>query len=84
MSNTIWKVTTYKEIAQKVAKKMNRKNMSAQAVGEAIGHNRILIIIPCHRVVATDGSLTWYDGGIEIKKNLLQLEKDTTIIKNRS
>lgn len=80
------KVTTYKEIAQKVAKKMNRKTMSAQAVGGAIGHNPIIIIIPCHRVVGTDGSLTGYAGGIEIKKRLLQLEniKDKAIMKNRS
>ena len=48
--------------------------MSAQAVGGAVGHNRISIIIPCHRVVGTSGSLTGYAGGIDKKVKLLTLE----------
>ena len=49
--------------------------MSAQAVGGAVGHNSISIIIPCHRVVSTNGSLTGYAGGIDKKEYLLRLEK---------
>ena len=49
--------------------------MSAQAVGGAVGHNEISIIVPCHRVVGADGSLTGYAGGIDKKIKLLQLEK---------
>jgi methylated-DNA-[protein]-cysteine S-methyltransferase len=48
--------------------------MSAQAVGGAVGHNPISLIIPCHRVVGTDGSLTGYAGGIEKKLHLLTME----------
>ncbi len=48
--------------------------MSAQAVGGAVGHNPISIIIPCHRVVGTNGSLTGYAGGIDRKTKLLELE----------
>ena len=48
--------------------------MSAQAVGGAVGHNPISIIIPCHRVVGSDGSLTGYAGGLKKKINLLALE----------
>ncbi len=54
---------------------MNRKQMSAQAIGGAVGHNPISIIIPCHRVIGTDGSLTGYAGGIDKKIKLLKLEK---------
>lgn len=49
--------------------------MSAQAVGGAVGHNKISIIIPCHRVVGSNGSLTGYAGGIDKKIALLKLEK---------
>ena len=49
--------------------------MSAQAVGGAVGHNGISIIIPCHRVVSTNGSLTGYAGGIDKKISLLELER---------
>ena len=48
--------------------------MSAQAVGGAVGHNPISIIIPCHRVIGSDGSMTGYAGGIERKIRLLQIE----------
>ena len=67
-------LTTYGDIAKQVAKKMGRKQMSAQAVGGAVGHNPISIIIPCHRVVGTNGSLTGYAGGIDVKIKLLNVE----------
>ena len=66
--------TTYGVLAQKVAKKLNKPAMSAQAVGNAVGHNPISIIIPCHRVVGKNGSLTGYAGGIEKKIKLLEIE----------
>lgn len=68
------KTMTYGEIASIVAKRMNKSHMSAQAVGGAVGHNCISIIIPCHRVLGSDGTLTGYAGGIERKKTLLRLE----------
>ena len=58
-----------------IAKKMNKNKMSAQAVGGAVGHNPISIIIPCHRVVGANGSLTGYAGGIEKKIKLLEHER---------
>ena len=66
---------TYGEIAKQVSKKKGIERMSAQAVGGAVGHNSISLIIPCHRVVGTDGSLTGYAGGIDKKEKLLALEK---------
>ena len=66
---------TYGEIAKQIAAKKGLPHMSAQAVGGAVGHNRISIIVPCHRVVGADGSLTGYAGGIEKKAKLLKLEK---------
>lgn len=66
-------VTTYGAIAKKIAGETG-KNMSAQAIGGAVGHNPISIIIPCHRVVGADGSLTGYAGGIDKKEFLLNLE----------
>lgn len=66
---------TYGEIAGKLAEKRGKKSMSAQAIGGAVGHNRISILVPCHRVVGSDGSLTGYAGGIEKKVKLLTLEK---------
>ena len=65
---------TYGEIARKIAETKNTSRMSAQAVGGAVGHNEISIIIPCHRVVGTNGSLTGYAGGMEKKVALLKLE----------
>lgn len=65
---------TYGEIAGKMAEIKNVSRMSAQAVGGAVGHNEVSIIIPCHRVVGTNGSLTGYAGGIDKKIALLQLE----------
>lgn len=65
---------TYGEIARNIAEKTGIGKMSAQAVGGAVGHNQISIIVPCHRVVGTNGSLTGYAGGIERKIKLLELE----------
>ena len=67
-------VIAYGEIAKKIALKLNRKSMSSQAVGGAVGHNPISIIIPCHRVIGSDGSFTGYAGGINRKESLLKLE----------
>ena len=67
--------TTYGEIAKQLAAKKGLAHMSAQAVGGAVGRNEISIIIPCHRVVGTNGSLTGYAGGIDKKVKLLTLEK---------
>lgn len=67
-------VKTYGEIAKEMAKRLHKQSMSAQAVGGAVGHNPISIIIPCHRVVGSHGSLTGYAGGIDKKIKLLELE----------
>ncbi len=67
-------VTTYGEIAKKIALRMGKPRMSAQAVGGAVGRNPISIIIPCHRVVGANGSLTGYAGGIDKKVKLLSHE----------
>ena len=68
------KTMTYGEIARQLAEKRKLPRMSAQAVGGAVGHNEVSIIIPCHRVVGTNGSLTGYAGGIGKKVKLLELE----------
>lgn len=71
--------TTYGDIAKQLAAQQGKTKMSAQAVGGAVGHNPISIIVPCHRVVGTGGSLTGYAGGIDKKVQLLELESiDTT------
>lgn len=67
--------SSYGEIAKKAAKILNKEKISAQAVGGAIGHNPISIIIPCHRVIGANGNLTGYAGGIDRKIKLLELEK---------
>lgn len=69
---------TYGEIATAMAKKRDLAQMSAQAVGGAVGHNSISLIIPCHRVVGTDGSLTGYAGGLDKKLKLLEMEQVDT------
>lgn len=82
--NEVWEIlyaipygqtTTYGEIAQILAAKRGLPRMSAQAVGGAVGHNEISIIVPCHRVVGASGSLTGYAGGINRKIELLKLER---------
>ena len=66
--------TTYGAIAKQMAARLGKKTMSSQAVGGAVGHNPISIIIPCHRVVGASGSLTGYAGGIDKKIKLLKHE----------
>ncbi len=76
-------VITYKEVATKLAQMRQTSKKAYQAVGSAIGHNPISIIIPCHRVVGSNGSLTGYAGGIDRKQKLLELEKvDIINLKN--
>ncbi len=81
--NEVWKILysipygetmTYGEIAKVLADRRGIKQMSAQAVGGAVGRNEISIIVPCHRVVGADGSLTGYAGGLDKKIALLKLE----------
>ncbi len=80
---TVWEILlsipfgqtmTYGEIAGRIAEKRGLPGMSAQAVGGAVGHNSISLIIPCHRVVGANGSLTGYAGGLDKKLRLLALE----------
>ena len=68
---------TYGEIARKMAVQMGKKAMSAQAVGQAVGHNPISIIVPCHRCVGAGGRMTGYAWGIEKKEWLLAHEART-------
>lgn len=68
-------VLTYKEVTTKLAQMRQTSKKAYQAVGSAIGHNPISIIIPCHRVVGSNGSLTGYAGGMDRKQKLLELEK---------
>ena len=83
---TVWKLlreipfgetTTYAILAKKTAEKLGKDRMSAQAVGGAVAHNPISIIIPCHRVVGSNGDLTGYAGGLDKKRALLKLEQET-------
>ncbi|MDR2489336.1 MAG: methylated-DNA--[protein]-cysteine S-methyltransferase [Desulfovibrio sp.] len=74
------KVRTYGSIAGQIAASRGPASMSAQAVGGAVGRNPVSLLIPCHRVIASDGSLAGYAGGIDKKKALLRLEQaDFTI-----
>ena len=70
------RTATYGEIAERIAEQTGRMHLSAQAVGCAVGHNAISLIIPCHRVLGADGSLTGYAGGTDKKALLLQLERE--------
>ena len=81
---TVWEILltigfgqtrTYGEIAAQIAKQKKLKKMSAQAVGGAVGHNPIALIIPCHRVVGANGNLKGYAAGLDKKIKLLELEK---------
>ena len=67
-------VVTYGDIAKEIARQRGIKTMSAQAIGGAVGHNPISVIIPCHRVVGANGNLTGYAGGLEVKIKLLTHE----------
>ncbi len=68
------RTVTYGDLAREIARARGLGSMSAQAIGGAVGHNPITILIPCHRVVGADGSLTGYAGGLDRKEALLQLE----------
>ena len=68
------KTITYGQIAASIAKEKGIPKMSARAVGGAVGHNPIPIIIPCHRVIGSDDSLTGYSAGLDLKVRLLELE----------
>ena len=68
------KTTTYGTLSKQIAIQLNKQKMSAQAIGGAVGHNPISIIIPCHRVVGANGTMTGYAGGIWRKEYLLKLE----------
>ena len=70
---------TYGDLARQAAQILGREKMSAQAVGQAVGHNPIAVIIPCHRVVGAGGKLTGYAYGIHIKKLLLQHEQEERV-----
>lgn len=70
--------TTYKDIARQWARQHGVKSMSSQAVGGVVGRNPISIIIPCHRVIGANGSLTGYAGGLDRKRWLLQWEQQNT------
>lgn len=94
--NKVWEIlyqipygqtVTYGSIAKLLAEKRGLTRMSAQAVGCAVAHNRISVIVPCHRVVGRNGSLTGYAGGIDKKIALLKMEKgyrDTFFIPEKS
>jgi len=80
---TVWNIlceipygetVTYGYVSKKAAARMHKERMSCQAVGGAVSRNPISVIIPCHRVVGSDGSLTGYAGGIDAKVKLLELE----------
>lgn len=72
------RTATYGEIAQRIADAGGLPHMSARAVGGAVGRNRISLIVPCHRVIGSNGSLTGYAGGIDKKLKLLSIEKANT------
>ena len=65
---------SYVEIASAIARQRGVPCMSSQAVGSAVGHNPVSIIVPCHRVIGADGSLTGYAGGLDKKARLLSIE----------
>ena len=68
------KTVSYGELARKMAEQRGVLKTSARAVGTAVGHNPVSLIVPCHRVIGADGSLTGYAGGLERKKKLLKME----------
>lgn len=70
------KTTTYGTIAKTLAMKYKIDKMAPRAIGFAIGHNPLTIVIPCHRVIASDGKLTGYASGLERKRWLLAFEKE--------
>lgn len=81
--NRVWEIllnipygtsVSYGEIANIIAKEKGISKMSAQAVGQAVGSNKISILVPCHRVLGVNGEITGYGGGVKRKKALLELE----------
>ncbi|MBQ7783723.1 MAG: methylated-DNA--[Oscillospiraceae bacterium] len=80
----IGKVVTYGELAIKAAENLGKRKMSAQAVGGAVGKNPICIMIPCHRVVGSDGKMTGYAYGIKRKAALLEHERHMIFKKSNS
>ena len=77
------KTISYGDIARTLAKRKGFARVSARAVGGAVAHNPVSVIIPCHRVVGSDGKLTGYAGGIDKKIKLLELEGiDITMFKD--
>ena len=70
------KTWSYKEVGEELLKRGKYERVSNQAVGGAVGHNPISLIIPCHRVIGSDGSLRGYAGGLDVKRKLLELEGD--------
>ena len=74
------KTMTYGQIAKILADRHKVQSMSAQAVGGAVGHNPISLIVPCHRVIGTNGALTGYAGGLEKKTRLLDMESQSSVI----
>ena len=72
--------TTYGQLADRLARKRGLAHLSAQAVGGAVGRNPVSLIVPCHRVIGSGGSLTGYAGGLEKKKALLALEKSGRLL----
>lgn len=73
------KTVTYGQIAAILAKKQGVDRVSARAVGSAVGHNPISLIVPCHRVIGADSSLTGYAGGLDRKRALLMLESQNIL-----
>ena len=79
METSYGTTTTYKKIAERLSKELHQKHPAYQAVGMAIGHNPISILIPCHRVVGSDKKLAGYAGGLEKKEALLNLERKSKL-----
>lgn len=75
--------TSYGALARRVAQRMGKPRMSAQAVGGAVGRNPVSVLVPCHRVVGSNGSLTGYAGGLERKQKLLTLEQAGRVTADR-
>ena len=71
--------TTYGALAKRIVAQTNKPAPAAQAIGGAVGHNPVSLIVPCHRVIGADGSLTGYAGGMYRKEQLLALEQGKRI-----
>ena len=76
--------STYKEVGEELLVSGKYERVSNQAVGGAVGHNPISLIIPCHRVIGSDGSLRGYAGGVDVKKKLLEFEGEQKKVKKRT